>query len=179
MQADISSKDSPCFHKQEKAIHQTPEATNGTGDSIKVGTTGRVASLMSQELDSMKNNPPASSSQRRTQTPPVSVPCGYYSHKRSQPRKNLPSETGRSNNCNTDNGRLQSTENLRLKPQKGGSRASILSKEEVDIEKQTSRGEAKKKERTCLVEVVDLKCNNPMSSRLKKFGFSKLSESMS
>ncbi|KAK8961774.1 hypothetical protein KSP40_PGU022639 [Platanthera guangdongensis] len=43
---------------------------------------------------------------------------------------------------------------------------------------ENERKNARKKGMGALVEIVDVKCNNPMSSRLKKLGFSKLSETI-
>jgi hypothetical protein len=44
------------------------------------------------------------------------------------------------------------------------------------VDRSPNTEKAKKKGNRYGVEVVDVKCSNPMSSRLRKLGFSKLSE---
>lgn len=136
---------------------QTADVPNSNGNQVKLGTTGKIGSLMSKELESIKKSPHASastsSSPRKLQKPPVSVPCGY-SPRKSQPRKN------------SENGQKIETCKIELPD------AVETEKRSTNLEKQE-----KKKKHVHIVEVVDIKCNNPMSSRIKKLGFSRLSES--
>lgn len=161
---------------------QTPDIPKENGDPIKIGTTGKVSSLMSKELESIKNSPQASYPPRKKlQDPPVSVPCGY-SPRRSQQRKNQPNDpsSSRSSNCsNTDSQSSADDQKTKPKPRRNEHGSPMLASTGTTLEKTPSKEklEKKKKGHTHIVEVVDLKCNNPMSSRLKKLGFSKLSES--
>ncbi|KAL5978488.1 hypothetical protein ACLOJK_029605 [Asimina triloba] len=74
----------------------------GGGGSIRVGTTGTVGALMSREMNSMTKQMPetSTSSRRKPQTVPVSVPCGSIP-KKSQPRRNSPNEAS-SSGCSDD-----------------------------------------------------------------------------
>ena len=171
----------------------TPEISNGNGDQIKLGTTGTVSSLMSRELESVKQSAQAfPSSGKKLQDPPVSVPCGY-SPKRTHLRKNPPNDPGSnssSSSSNSNSGSSSSsnsgskssadTQMPKPKPRRNEHKAPMLAATEITLEKNTSKEkpEKKKKGHTYIAEVVDIKCNNPMSSRLKKLGFSKLSESI-
>ncbi|ONK75279.1 uncharacterized protein A4U43_C03F15210 [Asparagus officinalis] len=162
---------------------QTPDIPKENGDQIKIGTTGKVGSLMSKELECIKNSPQASYSPRKKlQGPPVSVPCGY-SPRRSQQRKNQPNDpsSSRSSNCsNTDSQSSADDQKTKTKPRRNEHGSLMLASTETTLEKNPGKEKLEKKKKkghTHIVEVVDLKCNNPMSSRLKKLGFSKLSES--
>lgn len=149
------------------------EAAKSNGEAIQVGTTGTIGSLMTRELESMKHMPPASViSDRKTQTAPVSVPCGA-TPKKVQPRRNPLNDSGSSSSSGHGNGHghAQSLP-------KNGHKVPMLSNESISAGRGASQGKATKKGSSFMVEVVDLKCNNPMSSRLKKLGFSKLSESV-
>ncbi|KAJ6791018.1 Uncharacterized protein M6B38_246310 [Iris pallida] len=157
----------------------TPEIPNATREMVKVGTTGTVSSLMSQELETVKDSPEpaaaaASTSRKKLQTAPVSVPCGY-NPKRSQLRRNTPLDPGSSSSSSSssNSGSRSPLETQKPKPRRNGHRSPMLN---PATEKREDT--QKKKGHTHIVEVVDLKCNNPMSSRLKKLGFSKLSESV-
>ncbi|KAM0943821.1 hypothetical protein DsansV1_C13g0126171 [Dioscorea sansibarensis] len=160
-------------------ISQKPEATNGNGYAIKVGATGTIGSLMSRELESMKEASQGSSStQKKPQSPPVSVPCGSTPRK-SQLRRNSTSDSSSSTSSGNSNTGLNkippSAQKPKQNPWKNGHRVPILGAEDVNADRMNNRDQ--KKPNSYIVEVVDLKCSNPMSSRLKKLGFSKLSES--
>lgn len=157
-----------------KIMTQIPEIPEGSGDSIKIGTVGTIGSLMSQELESMNSTRVASSSQKKFLTNPLSVPCADAS-KRAQPGKILSNETSTSNNHNAHH--LSNAQKPKQKPLQNGQRAPILTNE-AHTDKKTRKNMPNKKGRTYIVEVVDIKCNNPMSSRLKKLGFTKLSETI-
>lgn len=145
---------------------------------IKVGSTGTVASLMSRELDNIKitqvtpQDAAASSSNANTrrkkyQSSPVSVPCGANPKKIVSPKKsNLSKE--------------EADKLPRSVRKNNGRDAPMLRGDCAGTNQNSSPSFAKsgKKGHLNAVEVVDLKCNNPMSSRLRKLGFSKLSESI-
>lgn len=163
----------------------TPEIPNATREMVKVGTTGTVSSLMSQELETVNDSPQppaagaaaASSSRKKLQTAPVSVPCGY-NPKRTQLRKNTPLDPG-SSSSSSNSGSRSPPDTQKPKPRRNGHRSPMLNPAATATEKNAAKENAeKKKGHAHIVEVVDLKCNNPMSSRLKKLGFSKLSESV-
>ncbi|KAJ3705276.1 hypothetical protein LUZ61_008981 [Rhynchospora tenuis] len=144
---------------------------------IKVGSTGTVASLMSRELDNIKitqitpqdaatSSSNANTRRKKYQSGPVSVPCGANTRKIVNPKKsNLSKEEG---------------DKLPRNVRRNGHDAPILRGDCVGTEQTPNPSSAKsgKKGHLNAVEVVDLKCNNPMSSRLRKLGFSKLSESI-
>ncbi|XP_026656487.1 uncharacterized protein LOC103695858 [Phoenix dactylifera] len=157
----------------------TTEVINGNGDSIKVGTTGTIGSLMSQELESMKQSSQASSSTRgKHQTGPVTVPCGA-SPKKTLQRKNPPNESGSSrSSSDTDHRTPGYGHKPRHNPRKNGHRVPMLGSDDIPIDRNSNIDKMEKKGQPYIVEIVDLKCSNPMSSRLKKLGFSKLSESI-
>jgi hypothetical protein len=152
-------------------------ANSTASSAIKVGSTGTVASLMSCELDNIKitqvnpQDAAASSShanprRKKYQSAPVSIPCGANPKKTVSPQKsNLSKEeadkvlrSGRRNGCDA--------------PMLSGDHAG------TDQNSNPSLAKGGKKGHLNAVEVVDIKCNNPMSNRLRKLGFSKLSESI-
>ncbi|KAI0497876.1 hypothetical protein KFK09_021114 [Dendrobium nobile] len=154
---------------------QISEIPEESGDSIKIGTVGTISSLMSQELNSMNSTQVvASSYQKKILTTPISVLSADAS-KTTQPNNILANEASSSNNHNTHH--LSTAQKPRQKPLKNGQRGPITT-DEVQTDKKTRRNKNSKKGRTYIVEVVDIKCNNPMSSRLKKLGFTKLSETI-
>lgn len=158
------------------------EPENANGASVKVGATGTVSSLMSRELNSTKSSPQPSpsSSRRRHQSAPVSVPCGASPRKaiqRKASQDDSPGSRSRSSSSSTrsSNG---STSQRSSSAQSNGNRVPILRSNDILADRNPNVDKAEKKGHAYIVEVVDLKCNNPMSSRLKKLGFSKLSESI-
>ncbi|ONK65484.1 uncharacterized protein A4U43_C07F37580 [Asparagus officinalis] len=160
---------------------QTREIRNESRDQIKIGATGTISSLMSRELESMKHSSHASSSsssQKKLQDPPVSVPCGY-SPRRNQPRRSQAIGSSSSSNCSNSESRIPAdAQKPKPKPKSRTNehRSPMLASIETSTEKFDKK--KKKKGQSCIVEAVDLKCNNPRSSRFKKLGFSKLSESI-
>lgn len=162
---------------------QTLEAIKGGGGSIRVGTTGTISSLMTRELESVKAAPQTPiSSRNRTPTVSVSVPCGANTPKRLQPRKSLDeASSSGSNNINHINPEIsRKTKNYNSKSH----RIPMLGSDNIVLDRTPSREKTDKKT-TCIVEVVDIKCGNPdrpwatpITNRLKKLGFSKLSQSI-
>ncbi|KAL5972703.1 hypothetical protein ACLOJK_039508 [Asimina triloba] len=153
----------------------TLEAIKGGGGSIKVGSTGTIASLMNKELESTNHMPRASiSSGRKTPTVPVYVPCGAIP-RRTQPRKNSPNEASSSSGGQNIPVNAQK---MRSSLQKNDHHVPMLCSESIPMERDASNEKPNKKG-SSLVEVVDLKCGNPdkvWCSRRKRTSFSKLSE---
>ncbi|XP_021815636.1 uncharacterized protein LOC110758142 [Prunus avium] len=163
---------------------QTLEAIKGGGGSIRVGTTGTVSSLMTRELESIKVAPPMPASSRsKHQTASVSVPCGATTPKKLQPKKSC-DEASSSGTSNYINQRRPEISQKTKTHAKKTSQIPILSSDNVGLDRTPSRQKTSKKGPN-IVEVVDLKCGNsdrawagPITNRLKKLGFSKLSESI-
>ncbi|XP_009405620.2 uncharacterized protein LOC103988727 isoform X1 [Musa acuminata AAA Group] len=166
-------------------MHQMPQkedATNDDGGSVKIGTTGTIGSLMTREIESMKQA--SSSAQRKQQTGPVSVPCGANPRKALQ-RRNQTNEYGSTGSSSSGTGHThcsnhEDAQKSQHTPRKKGHRhAPILRSDDSPTNRNMDTDKVEKKVHTYMVKVVDLKCGNPMSSRLKKLSFSKLSESIS
>ncbi|OEL37261.1 hypothetical protein BAE44_0001722 [Dichanthelium oligosanthes] len=152
------------------------ELVHGEGGAIKVGTTGTIGSLMTRELDATKVAPQATATPRlRRQGCPVSVSCGATPRKIVL-RKGSSDVSSSSNDNRTD--RVSAEE--ACKPQRISRRNTLdspmLRSDCAFVDRNPNTGKAKKKGSGYGVEVVDVKCSNPMSSRLRKLGFSKLSE---
>ncbi|CAL9095695.1 unnamed protein product [Musa acuminata var. zebrina] len=167
-----------CEHK----MPQKEDATNDDGGSVKIGTTGTIGSLMTREIESMKQA--SSSAQRKQQTGPVSVPCGANPRKALQ-RRNQTNEYGSTGSSSSGTGHThcsnhEDAQKSQHTPRKKGHRhAPILRSDDSPTNRNLDTDKVEKKVHTYMVKVVDLKCGNPMSSRLKKLSFSKLSESIS
>lgn len=154
------------------------EHVHGEGGAIKVGTTGTIGSLMIRELEANKVTPQGAATPRlRHQSSPVSVPCG------ASPRKTIPRKSSSNVSCSSSsssNGRTDrvSVEEARKtrSSQRNKSNSPMLHSDGVLVDRSPNVEKAKKKGNFHVVEVVDVRCSNPMSSRLRKLGFSKLSE---
>ncbi|KAB2086307.1 hypothetical protein ERO13_A04G019100v2 [Gossypium hirsutum] len=168
-------KNSPLGEESSNMAHKL-EAIHGGGGSIKVGTKGTISSLMTEELDSIKT-PRQTPPRHKSQGIPASVACSSTTLKRLQPRKSLDGAgTSRGRNS-TSYKSPQSTKNVHQMP--------ILGSENVALERTPIRQKSDKKVVSNIVEVVDIKCGNsdrawstPITNRLKKLGFSKLSETI-
>ncbi|CAM0906079.1 unnamed protein product [Alopecurus aequalis] len=151
------------------------ELVHGEGGPIKVGTTGTIGSLMIRELEAVKVTPQGAATPRlRRQSSPVSVPCG------ASPRKIVLKKNSSNVSCSStssSNGRTDrvSAEEARKtrSSQRNKSNCPMLHSDGVLVDRSPND---KKKGNFHVVEVVDIRCSNPMSSRLRKLGFSKLSE---
>lgn len=162
---------------------QTLEGIKRGGGSIKLGTTGTISSLMTRELDQITSAPHKQvSSRSKPRTLPVSVACGSTTPKRLQPRKSSDeaSSSGSSNNTNRRNPGMSQKTKINGR---NTHRIPMLSSDNFPVDKSPARKKNDKKIPN-IVEVVDIKCGNadkawatPLTSRLKKLGFSKLSES--
>ncbi|XWS51901.1 hypothetical protein CRYUN_Cryun11dG0021500 [Craigia yunnanensis] len=163
---------------------QKLEAIKGGGGSIKVGTTGTISSLMTRELDSLKSAPQTPVSFRhKPQTIPVSVACGSATPKRLQLRKSLDgaSTSGSSKSMSY---KSPQTSQKTISFPKNIHQIPMLGSDNIALDRTPSRQKSDKKVSN-IVEVVDIKCGNPdrawaspITNRLKKLGFSKLSESI-
>lgn len=180
---------------------QKLELIRGGGGSIKIGATGTVATLMTRELDSMKQpspQTPTTTTRPVRTTIPVSVDCGISSStpRRQKARRSSSDEasSSSSNNVRTPKGHHNAKSSHQLpvvgsdnvRTPKGGHNAKsthqvpMLGSDNVSLQ-ETPRRE----KRMNIVDIVDVKCGNPdrawanpITSRLKKLGFSKLSESI-
>lgn len=155
----------------------TLETIKGGGGSIKVGTTGTIGSLMTRELESIKPAP------QTPQTPPVSVACGATSAKRLQPRKSL-DEASTSSSSNNTTCRSHVFVRKTKSYAKSTHRVPMLGSDNKIPDRTPNREKTNKKGRN-IVEIVDVRCGqpdrawaNPITNKLKKLGFSKLSESI-
>ncbi|VVB15980.1 unnamed protein product [Arabis nemorensis] len=156
---------------------QKLELIKGGGGSIKIGATGTVATLMTRELDSMKQPSPQTPPSRPIRTTiPVSVDCGTSSTPRRQKARKSSDEASSSNNNNANNVRTPKGHNAKSTHQ-----LPMLGSDNVSLQGTPRR----EKRMMNIVEIVDVKCGNPdrawanpITSRLKKLGFSKLNESI-
>ncbi|KAL4313524.1 hypothetical protein GQ457_01G005840 [Hibiscus cannabinus] len=163
---------------------QKLEAIKGGGGSIKVGTKGTISSLITRELDSVKPTPQTPVSFRHeSQTTPVSVVSGSWTPKGLKLRKSLDgaSTSGNGNNKSYKNPKTsQKTKSLSKNPHQ----IPMLGFDNIALDRTPSRQKSDKKVSN-IVEVVDIKCgkhpdrarSSPVTNRLKKLGFSKLSQS--
>ncbi|KAI4366142.1 hypothetical protein MLD38_022061 [Melastoma candidum] len=155
------------------------EAIKGGGGSIRVGTTGTIGALMTRELESIKSEPKGPNSPRtRHQMAPVSISCNAITSKRLHSRKDGASSSGSVDNMNPDVHRK-----IKGGHMKNNSGIPMLESDDNPTNNIPSRAKADRKV-TNIVEVVDIKCGStekawaagPITNRLKKLGFSKLSE---
>lgn len=174
---------------------QTVKSIDQGGGSIRVGTTGTIGNLMTKEMDSVKQIPHSStSSRKKPQTAPVSVPCGAIPRK-SLHKKNSTNEAGSSssssNNSNNMNNNISSsssnpgnTQKLKSNLQKNDHHIPMLRSGDAAAKGKPNQEKSDKKGPN-IVEIVDLKCgtpdktwSSPITTRLKKLSFSKLSETV-
>uniref|UniRef100_A0A5B7ASP6 Uncharacterized protein n=1 Tax=Davidia involucrata TaxID=16924 RepID=A0A5B7ASP6_DAVIN len=162
---------------------QTLEAIKGGGGSIKVGTTGTISALMSRELESMKSAPqlPVSS---RNKSPSVSVlvPSGATTAKRLKPKRSV--DEASSSSSNSDNHKRPEISQKTKHHNQRTHKIPMLGSDNISLDGTPIREKPEKKG-PYIVEIVDIKCGNPdrtwaspITNRLKKLGFSKLSESI-
>lgn len=154
------------------------ELVHGEGGMIKVGTTGTIGSLMTRELDAIKVAPQAVATPRlRRQGCPVSVSCGGTPRKVVMRKSSSDVSSSSSSNGNrTDRVSAEEACKPRRVSRRNTFDSPMLRSDCALVDRSPNAGKAKKKGSGYGVEVVDVKCSNPMSSRLRKLGFSKLSE---
>ncbi|XP_062077764.1 uncharacterized protein LOC133782462 [Humulus lupulus] len=156
---------------------QSLEAIKGGGGSIRVGTTGTISSLMTRELQSMNtaSQKPSSSFISKPQTDPV-IP------RRLKPKKSSDeaSSSGGLGNYTKSPEFSRKTKGYSKKTH----RIPMLNSDNIVLDRTPSREKTEKKGSN-IVEVVDIRCGNsdgawksPITSRLRKLGFSKLSDSI-
>ncbi|KAK3199594.1 hypothetical protein Dsin_023009 [Dipteronia sinensis] len=153
---------------------QTLEAIKGGGGSIRVGTTGTIGALMTRELESVKSAP---------NTPRASVAGAATTAKRLQQRKSLDEASTSGSTSNNINRGNPETARKTKGHTKSTHTIPMLGSDNIALDRTPSRQKTDRKG-TNIVEIVDIKCRNPdrawskpITSKLKKLGFSKLSES--
>ncbi|GFZ07438.1 hypothetical protein Acr_19g0003750 [Actinidia rufa] len=165
----------------------TLETIKGGGGSIKIGTTGTISNLISRELESTKSRPrtPVSST-NKSLNGSILVPSDANTPKRLKPRTSI--------NEGSSRGSSSSITVKKKSPETGRKtkhfnrkthQIPILDSDNISLDGSTPRREKPDKRGSYIVEVVDIKCGNPdrtwaspITNRLKKLGFSKLSESI-
>ena len=151
------------------------ELVHGEGSAIKVGTTGTIGSLMTRELDAIKVEPQATATPRlRRQGCPVSVSCGATPRKVVL-RKSSSDVSSSSNGNRTDRVSAEEACKSRRASRRNTFNSPMLRSDCALVDRSPNTGKTKKGS-VHGVEVVDVKCGNLMSSRLRKLGFSRLSE---
>lgn len=162
---------------------QSLEAIKGGGGSIRVGATGTISSLMTRELDSTKAASQKQASSRNKPHAGLPLPCGTNTPTKVQPRKSSDeaSSSGSSKHIN----RINPDMSRKAKSySKSTHKIPMLGSDNVALDRTPNREKIDKK--GCnIVEVVDIKCGNsdrawasPITNKLKKLSFSKLSESI-
>ncbi|CAK9150263.1 unnamed protein product [Ilex paraguariensis] len=158
---------------------QTMEAIQGGRRSIRVGTTGTISALMSRELESSE------SATTRNTSPTVSVlvPSGANIPK---PLKPITSADDASSSGSGNSIDHKSPENVRRTKHYNRKTHHIpmLGSDNISLDGTPIRRKPDKNGSN-IVEIVDIKCGNrdrtwttPITNRLKKLSFSKLSESV-
>lgn len=163
---------------------QNLEAIKGSGRSIKVGTTGTISALMTRELESIKSASQASlSHQDKPKTDPVSVPCSVTTPRGLRAKKSLGEASTSASSSSNKHGSPETAQKMKSY-NRSAHRMPMLRSENLTLERNISRDKTRKKG-TNIVEVVDIKCGqpdktwtSPITSKLKKLGFSKLSETI-
>ncbi|KAG6387410.1 hypothetical protein SASPL_152597 [Salvia splendens] len=145
---------------------QKLEAIRGGGGSIKVGTTGTISALMSRELESAK-------SASQLPCPCTSVPASTVD---ATPRRlkqgTSADEASSSSSSRGTFGNHKDLDNSRRKH--GTPQIPMLTAyDDTSVDGTPIRKKGSKKGQG-MVEIVDIKCRNPIAHRLKKLSFSKL-----
>ncbi|CAI9088451.1 OLC1v1022783C1 [Oldenlandia corymbosa var. corymbosa] len=162
---------------------QTLEGIKGGGGSIKVGTTGTIGALMSRELDSIKPALQKPASFKKTSpSNSASIATGAATKRTLKPRPQ-PNEAS----CSGKNATGSINREIIPKAKHYNRRSNqipMLDSENISVDGTPIRQKPDKR-LSYMVEVVDIKCGkaerawaSPITNRLKKIGFSKLSESI-
>ncbi|KAG5570218.1 hypothetical protein H5410_059984 [Solanum commersonii] len=161
---------------------QTLEAIKGGGGSIKVGTTGTIGALMSRELDSKKVSSQAPASCRSKST----TVCSFIAGSASSPKRTNPKTSGdeaSSSGMSESNKKISEVVRKTKQYSRKTQHIPILESENISVDGTPVRQKPDRKGHH-IVEIVDINCRNvdrtwagPIKNRLKKLGFSKLSES--
>lgn len=158
----------------------TLDGMKGGGGSIKVGTVGTISSLMTRELEQQISSTPHKQVTSRTKPGALSSNTnGNAPPKKPHPRKSLDEATSSS--------RIHRSTKIAQKTKSNGRhshRVPMLGFDSIVVDRSPMR-EKNDRKISNIVEVVDVKCGNsdkawatPLSNRLKKLGFSKLSETI-
>ncbi|XP_047334794.1 uncharacterized protein LOC124938403 [Impatiens glandulifera] len=165
------------------------ESIKGGGGSIKVGTTGTISNLMLRELQSAKCVSQTPITRNKTSLASVSIPSGPSTPRKLKPRTS-PGEASSSSSSSNQSKNLKSSSDIAASYKgKYQNRTShhipMLNSDNISLEATPIRQNKPNKKGAYMVEVVDIKCGNPdkawanpITSRLKKLGFSKLSETI-
>ncbi|KAK4270609.1 hypothetical protein QN277_019393 [Acacia crassicarpa] len=156
----------------------TLEGIKGGGASIKVGTIGTISSLMTRELEQQISSTPHKQLASRTK-PRMLLSNSNTPPKKLHPRKSF-------DEASSSSGIHRSTK-IPQKTKSNGRhshRIPMLGFDSFVVDRSPMR-EKNDKKISNIVEVVDIKCGNsdkawatPIANRLKKLGFSKLSETI-
>nr|GMC70103.1 uncharacterized protein LOC109187764 [Ipomoea batatas] len=154
---------------------QTLEEIKGGGGSIRVGTTGTISALMSRELDSIK---PASQAPETSRNKAPSV-CAFVVGDATSPKR-VKSRTVSADEASSSGGNQRSPDGTVCKTRNYHRRTNQIpileSLDNVSVDGTPVRQKGEKKG-AYMVEIVDIKCGNvPIKNRIKKLGFSKLSD---
>ncbi|KAL3508509.1 hypothetical protein ACH5RR_027910 [Cinchona calisaya] len=160
---------------------QRLEAIRGGGGSIKVGTTGTIGALMSRELESIKPElqKPATFG-NMSLTDCNLLPAGASTRKTFKSKRLVNEASSSSNRAN-----YISPEIIRkTKHYSRKSQIPMLDSDNISVDGTPIRQKSDKR-LSYRTEYVDIKCGSPdrawaspITNRLKKLGFSKLSESI-
>lgn len=154
----------------------TLEAVRGGGGSVKVGTTGTISALMSREIESSK-----SASKAPSQRNPVSGSSGSIASRKMKHRKLVDEgSSGNTSHVKTDRcPALVRKANLHYTGRTH--HIPMLEADNISLEGTPIRQKSFRN-KSGIVEIVDINCGNPnkrwarpITNRLKKFGFAKLS----
>lgn len=160
---------------------QTLEAIKGGGGSVKVGSTGTISALMSRELQSVKYaSPNPETSAEKSPQPADLVASEAATPKRLKPKVSADEASSSGSNGNINHKNPEITRKTKHHTSK--SQIPILVSDNISTDGTPIRAKPNKKG-SYIVEVVDVKCGSPdrawaspITNRLKKLGFSKLSE---
>ncbi|WOL10390.1 hypothetical protein Cni_G19145 [Canna indica] len=147
------------------------QASSGDGGSVKVGTTGRISTLMMQELECAKQSQRSSSSHPRRKlqaAEPVSAHCSAVPRRAFKWKKTSSKFGGRGDGDGDGLAHHRRGKPLHVVPMLRPDDGRLM-------ERNTNAGEMEKKGYKFKVEVVDLKCGrNILGTHLSKLRFSKL-----
>lgn len=153
----------------------------GGTSKIKVGTTGKISVLMRRELESTRSESAQASApcRRKCQTGPLSVSC------RTRTQGNGQSSGGSLRSSGHGGGSQGGTHRKTRSPRLSSHHAPFLSSDEVFPHGTPNRELSGGRKGCRIVQIVDIKCGSsergwstPMAGRLKKLGFSRLSQTI-
>lgn len=158
---------------------QSLEAIRGGGGSVKVGTTGKIGALMSREIESTK-----AASKILSFSTSIAVLGSDIGCRKLNKRTSV-DEASSSATANIKSGKApESLRKIKHHVVRSTHHIPMLAADNISLDgtpirqKPTRRGPG-------LVEIVDIKCGNPektwrtpITNRLKKLSFTKLSESI-